>query len=924
MRVPVGRKVFVLFVVLVTAILFVSDNLLFSVPEVHAGCSITGFSVNPGSPQQVGASVSINGSASCDGGVRAMRVLVDGNVISELGAPNIGASWNTSGASPGGHTISVEAAEIGDDNWSNAASQSTGYDLITPPPPQCSITSFNVSPPSPQPPGTTVSLSGSASCSTGVRAIRLLVNGNVINEIGAPDTSASWQAPGTGSYTLSIEAAGQGDDSWSHSATQSINYEIRVVDPGCTVDSVNASPSSPQPPGTTVNISGSATCANGSVRAMRIRVNGNIISEIGAPSISASWTAPNTPGSHTFTVEAAGQGDNDWAFADSKSMSYEISRVDPQCDVSSINASPSSPRPPGTTVTISGSATCANGSVQAMRISVDGSIISEIGAPNISASWTAPDTPGVHTFTVEAAGQGDDNWAFADSESMSYEIVGRPSQCKIDSIIASPPSPQLPGTTISISGSASCENGSVRAIRIKVDGNIISELGAPQLTTTWQSPGTPGTHTITVEAAGQGDNNWTQAASSSISYQIEPVTTVPPVQPQCEIQALTVDPPSPQRSGVSISIHGRATCNTEVRAIRFKIGDRIINELGASEASITWETPASPGSYTITVEAAGRGDDNWAYAASRSISYIVGTDTSVVDPHCTLTSLTVDPPSPQVPGTTVKIVAKGECGNGVRAIRIKVDGKVMGELGAPELSFEWKSPADNGTHRIEAEIAGIGDDQWEFPGRSSVTYVLGEPQSIEGESGQASNPDTPGIDANNGTSRENEGSNDEGEFGQNAEKGSNSTVEERQTESSITAGGSSQTEQSDNTTASDIVSSIFDWWAFSPSVSTFSAATTALEALGDAAVVAGRTTASVSPLGVAYSGFDLLVDSHQCRNKGEKVSCVKANLDVAGLAVTGGLLIALAVGSSAVVPLLAASGTVAAAKLIIDILSSTK
>jgi surface antigen len=74
----------------------------------------------------------------------------------------------------------------------------------------------------------------------------------------------------------------------------------------------------------------------------------------------------------------------------------------------------------------------------------------------------------------------------------------------------------------------------------------------------------------------------------------------------------------------------------------------------------------------------------------------------------------------------VTIIAKGKCDKGVRAIRIKVDGNVLEEIGAPELRVEWRSPVSPADHSIEAEIAGVGDNQWTFAGRRSIAYVLSD------------------------------------------------------------------------------------------------------------------------------------------------------------------------------------------------------
>jgi len=277
-------------------------------------------------------SVSLYAKANCGGGVRAIRFKVDGNIIYELGAPEATATWNTGGSSAGSHTLTVEAAEQGDNNWSNPASSSMSYQLngSPPPPPNptCSITSFSASPSSPQQVGTSITLSGSASCDTGVRAIRFKVDGGIIYEIGAPSGSTTWNTSGASAstHTLTLEAAGQGDNSWSYAGSQSMTYVLQQSQPNppvCQIQALSASPSSPQPPGTSVSIYGKASCDTG-VRAIRFKVDGGIIYELGAPEATTTWNSPTSPGSHTLTVEAAGQGDNSWSYAASQSITYTL------------------------------------------------------------------------------------------------------------------------------------------------------------------------------------------------------------------------------------------------------------------------------------------------------------------------------------------------------------------------------------------------------------------------------------------------------------------------------------------------------------------------------------------------------------------------------------------------------------------------
>lgn len=99
-----------------------------------------------------------------------------------------------------------------------------------PPPaqaPSCNVTSINVSPSNGNS-GTVFTISGSGSCNTGVRAIRLKVNGNIFYELGSPSVSATWNSSGSGEgiYTATVEVAGQSDDSWSYAVSGSVQFSI--------------------------------------------------------------------------------------------------------------------------------------------------------------------------------------------------------------------------------------------------------------------------------------------------------------------------------------------------------------------------------------------------------------------------------------------------------------------------------------------------------------------------------------------------------------------------------------------------------------------------------------------------------------------------------------------------------------------------
>ena len=307
--------------------------------------------------------------------------------------------------------------------------------------------------------------------------------------------------------------------------------------------------------------------------------------------------------------------------------------------------SPGSPSPVGTSVEI-----CAkvvwDSDFRSMRIRFGNEGWQEQSSPEFCRGFgTGHLSPGWYTIRVEVARQGDNSWSSPTVAEASYQLTqaAPPPQpsCSIQSLNVTPGSGTV-GTQFSISGSGSCDTG-VRAIRFKIDGGIIYELGAPSATTTWNSSGTwTGTHTATVEVAGWGDNSWSYAASQSAQFIVSaagsppppppdsppPVNVPPPPPPQpsstCSVDSFNVSPTSGS-TGTVFTLSGNGSCNTGVRAIRFKIDGGIIYELGASSANTSWNSSGTwEGTHTATVEVAGWGDDNWSSAASWSIYFNVG------------------------------------------------------------------------------------------------------------------------------------------------------------------------------------------------------------------------------------------------------------------------------------------------------------
>lgn len=109
----------------------------------------------------------------------------------------------------------------------------------------------------------------------------------------------------------------------------------------------------------------------------------------------------------------------------------------------------------------------------------------------------------------------------------------------ITDLIFMPSSPAVIGTVVDITGVAKW-NACFRSMRLKIDDDIVYELGLPSFTYSWDtSDFTPGKHTITLEVAAQGDNSWSAPSVLEANFSLEGGVSAPtPTQITSELPPL--------------------------------------------------------------------------------------------------------------------------------------------------------------------------------------------------------------------------------------------------------------------------------------------------------------------------------------------------------------------------------------------------
>jgi len=87
-------------------------------------------------------------------------------------------------------------------------------------------------------------------------------------------------------------------------------------------------------------------------------------------------------------------------------------------------------------------------------------------------------------------------------------------------------------------------------------------------------------------------------------------------------------------------------------------------------------------------------------------------------------TLTTDPPSPSAAGR-ITVQAKAHNFPNLRAMRLRIDGVVVHELGAAEFYYDWNTAVyAPGIHSITLEVADQTDTEWQHPEVHSLVYTL--------------------------------------------------------------------------------------------------------------------------------------------------------------------------------------------------------
>ncbi|MBI4210560.1 MAG: Ig-like domain-containing protein [Candidatus Diapherotrites archaeon] len=311
------------------------------------------------------------------------------------------------------------------------------------------------------------------------------------------------------------------------------------------------------------------------------------------------WVSCSTNGNKTITLTVT----DDRGVSASDDMVLSVNEP-PTASITSP-ADGANPQLP-TTVTITVSAGDADGTVQEVKIFDGATELRRLTAAPYTYSWVNP-TTGAHSLTAKAT---DDKGATTTSAAINITI--RAANVAPSASITSPQGGDsfatLTATTLT--ANASDSDGTVSSVKFYVGGTtLIGEDTSSPYDTTWTTPTTPGTYSLTAVAT---DNQGATTTSATVNISV--TNRSPEASITSPATGTIYNPP------VNITLNATASdLDGTVSKVEFYNGDTKLGEDTTSPYAYTWNSVAA-GTYTLTAKAT---DNLGAQTVSTAISVTV-------------------------------------------------------------------------------------------------------------------------------------------------------------------------------------------------------------------------------------------------------------------------------------------------------------
>jgi N-acetylmuramoyl-L-alanine amidase len=602
------------------------------------------------------------------------------------------------------------------------------------------LTSLTANPASPRQAGTSVLLSASGTGGVAPYEYKWLIfdgTWRVLRDWSQSSFHVWTPMTASSDYRIGVwlRKAGSTADAYDNpSANASIGYVVTTPPPPSVSISL-ASPASPQLIGTSILFVANATGGLAPYQyKWRVSTDGGAnfttLQDWTTNGTSVFWTPTSPATDARVTVWARNSGVTADAPQSQATRSYVVTTPG-SLALNSITPNLPAPRPAGTTITFTASASGGAAPYQYKWLLFDGtwSVLRDWATSNTFA-WTpaaASSTSRVAVW-VRNAGSTADTYDNPNANgSIAYEITPPPPPLTVTSLVAHVPSPQVIQTVIGLTATVT---GGTPPYEYK--WRFSTDGGATYPDPAWSTSNNIGWRPA-VPIADARINVWVRSAGvTADAPQAEftiPYVIVAPAPGPVRLDSIVSELPLPQLAGTTLKFRANASGGTPPHHYKwmtfsFTEGSNVARDW-SSDSTFTW-TPTLAGTHQIVV---------WIRSASSLVDApdndnARGVLEFAVDsgPAPTITSLTSNLQSPQPLGTPITFVATTSGGITPHqfAWDVSTDGGIFmrWQGWGPEASFTWTPTAPTANARVMVSVKNGHMSNNLAQAESTMTYVI--------------------------------------------------------------------------------------------------------------------------------------------------------------------------------------------------------
>src|SRR6266571_5154817 len=360
---------------------------------------------------------------------------------------------------------------------------------------------------------------------------------------------------------------------------------------------------------------------------------GNITRTVPGSQTSTTFTGLTNGTTYTVSVTATN--------ADGTDSNTTTVIPSPPCAAPTLRASPANSGPTGGTIILTGSTSaCTNPTYKFWVQPPGGAWEVERGySTSRTFNWNDTGYKGAYRIEVDVRQQ-TSSVTYDAVTNIPYSLVG----CTSSTITTDAPSPQPPGTPVTISGASTCPGPPEYRFWIRPPGGVWSVVQDYGVGTSysWNTTGKAlGTYSLEVDARDQRSLEPYEAVANS-TFKLGP--------PTCHSASLSASPPTGGTGTATVFTGGSAGCPNP--RYRFWVappggGWSVVQNYSTSN-TFNWSGASTPGTYRIEVDVRDS-SSSAAYDTVNTINYVVV--------GCTTAQFSTDKSSPQLTGTTSVVVS---------------------------------------------------------------------------------------------------------------------------------------------------------------------------------------------------------------------------------------------------------------------------